>query len=229
MRAKTTPNAIRPDDDDGRRVDVERERDRDRGRERREDERQAGGGAAGRLAVRRARRRQARRGRLHDAVADHPDREERADLPEAPAELGAQEDGQADDEPDVARGEQEDPRRGEDVDGAVVGEHVAELRLAVRRVPSVAAHQRQHDVTSARERRSPASSSSAVWKPIDRQQQAAEEEADALQRVLRAGEDRDPAEERVGAPSGTTSLTALLELILVRSLAMPDSACAAIT
>ena len=31
------------------------------------------------------------------------------------------------------------------------------------------------------------------------------------------------------SPSGTTSLTALLELILVRSLAMPESACAAIT
>ena len=64
----------------------------------------------------------------------------------------------------------------------------------------------------------------------EREQQPAEEEADALERVLRAGEDRDPAEQRRSSrPRGTTSLTALFELIFVRSLAMPDSAWATIT
>jgi hypothetical protein len=43
------------------------------------------------------------------------------------------------------------------------------------------------------------------------------------------GEDRDPPVQRARASSGTTSLTALFELIFVRSLAMPDSAWATIT
>jgi hypothetical protein len=50
------------------------------------------------------------------------------------------------------------------------------------------------------------------------EQRGAEEEPDALERVLRAGEDRDQTEQR--APSPATNLTALFELILVRSLAI---------
>ena len=107
----------------------------------------------------------------------------------------AQEDRQADDEPDVARGEQEDARGGEHVDRAVVGEHLAELAPSRRAVPS-SPRISSADDDQRGQRPAPARISSAGLEADERQQQAAEEEADALERVLRAGQDRDPLVER---------------------------------
>jgi hypothetical protein len=107
-------------------------------------------------------------------------REERPDLPEAPALLGAQVDRDGDDEPHVARGEQEDASGREDVHRAVVGEHAAELRLGVR-AAELAAHEGQHD--DERRRDEGHEDAEGGVEAGDRQQQAAREEPDALQRT----------------------------------------------
>src|SRR3546814_8667717 len=66
------------------------------------------------------------RQRLHDAVADHPGREETADLPEVPAENTAQINRQGHYEPDVAGTEQEHPGRRQNVDRPALGQDVTE-------------------------------------------------------------------------------------------------------
>ena len=63
---------------------------------------------------------------LHDAVADHPDREEAADLPEAPAELRVRRKTGRPTTNQTSRDAKRRSRaRREHVHGAVVGEHVA--------------------------------------------------------------------------------------------------------
>ena len=181
----------------------------------------------GRPARAASRRRSSAGDGLDRAVADHPHGEERADLPEAPAELGAQEDGQADDEPDVARGEQEDARRGEHVDRAVVREHLRELRLAVRRGPACRASASAR--RPARRATSAASISSAGWKPTTVSRRPPRKKPTPLSAFFEPVRIATQRKSASDAPSGTTSLTALLELIFVRSFAMPDSAWAAIT
>ena len=75
------------DQRDGR-VGSRAQRDRDAGGERCEEEREPDRGDPARLRMSAAL--EARHGGLHDAVADHPDREERPGLPEPPAELGVE-------------------------------------------------------------------------------------------------------------------------------------------
>ena len=136
---------------------------------------------------------QARRCCLDDAVADDPNREKAAGLPEGPSEHARQEDRQTDDEPDVAGAEEEDARRGELVDRAVAREHLAELGLLVG-LPEAAAHQERGEDKRAADQRD-----EQLERGLEvehRQQQAAEEKADALEGILRPGKDRHPAVER---------------------------------
>ncbi len=131
------------------------------------------------------------RGRLDEPIADRPERQKRADHGEGPAR-GVEEDGHADDEPDVARAEQRDARQGQQVHGAVLGEEFAggfaRFRLAQHRRQG-----RDHAEQDQPEHRGHRPERAAKAQSL--QQEPAEEEADALHRVLRAGEPGDPAEQ----------------------------------
>jgi hypothetical protein len=71
--------------------------------------------------------------------------------------------------------------RRRDVDRAVVGEHAAELRLGVG-ASELAAHEHEHDDERGRDERHEHAEGGV--KAGRRQEQAAEEEPDALQGVL---------------------------------------------
>ena len=60
-------------------------------------------------------------------------------------------------------------------------------------------------------------------------QHAADEKPQTFECVLGAGENGNPFEQRRIVPLGNQQLDNFLELIFVRSLAMPESACAVIT
>ena len=75
-------------------------------------------------AVRTARH-QRRGDGLNAAIGNGPDGEKAADLPEVPPG-GIEENGQADDEPDVPRPEHEDARGGEDIDPGGLAEQFAD-------------------------------------------------------------------------------------------------------
>ena len=132
------------------------------------------------------------RDRLHRAVADRPGRDEAGHLHVVPAEA-VEKHRQADDEPHIARAEHEDARRRHQVDGARLGEQLAEalrrLRLAERARQATASRRPARRASIA------AISHSARAEADHLQQQAADEEAGALRRVLRAGEPGDPAEQ----------------------------------
>ena len=187
-------------DDDDRGVGVRREQQRDRRRQRGQREREQRRGPPVGL-VRAAE--QARSRGLHGAVADHPEREERADLPEAPAKLAAQEDGQADDEPDVARGEQGEPSGGEHVHGPALREHLREAGVGVGPA-ELSADLRRGDEQRDQHKRGQREQRDA--EADEGEEQAAEEEADTLERVLRARQDRHPAKELVGSICGGDKL-----------------------
>lgn len=64
---------------------------------------------------------------LDDAVADDPGGHEGPDLVEGPFELCFEEDGEADDEPDIAGREEEEAGGGEAIDFGRLGEEFGEL------------------------------------------------------------------------------------------------------
>ena len=173
-------------------VDVGRERNRDTRGQQGEDEREPGGGEA----CRRARAAQElRREGLHDPVADHPDRHEGAHTPEAPTKHAAEEDGQPDDEPDVTRREEKHASGREQIDRAVAREHVTEARLRVG-MAEFAVHGDEDQQQSRTDQYG--QQPERGLEPDERQQRAADKEPEALERIFRARQDRDPAEERVG-------------------------------
>ena len=107
--------------------------------------------------------------------------------------VGVEEHRQADHEPDVARAEHEDAGGRQQVDGAGLGEQLRESSSTTSPCPaSAAARSRTPARTQAEqsghqpERRT---------EPDELQQGAADEEANALHGVLRAGEPGDPAEQ----------------------------------
>ena len=142
---------------------------------------------------------------------------------EAPAEHARQEDRDADDEPDVASREQGHASGRQPIDARRVRENPLErgllLRLPDRRRQG-REHKRKNKRDACRHRRERAAKAEDVDSSSPPRKKPG-----ALERVLRAGQDRDPLEEpRFVALSGTSTLTALLALIFVRSFAMPDSA-----
>ena len=137
------------------------------------------------------------RDRLHDAVADHPERRGSCrPAVKLQPEVARQEDRHADDEPDVARAEQEEPRgrRGRSPRGSSRSMPL-ELRLRLRPCPAPAA------ATAPSRRAATAAAPPAIAEQGGAGSRApraapAEEEADALERVLRARQQRHPLEER---------------------------------
>ena len=98
------------------------------------------------------------------------------------------------------------------------------LRFGVPSVPRIIVSTAAIAVTT-----SPMSINSACWKPTSVSSRPPTKKPTPLSAFfepVRIATHRNRASD---APSGTTSLTALLELIFVRSLAMPESAWAAIT
>ncbi|MNC49279.1 hypothetical protein D3C75_984480 [compost metagenome] len=69
---------------------------------------------------------------LHNAVANHPGRQEATNRPEVPAEHAAQVHRQGHHKPDITGAEQEHPRRRKNVDGPTLGQDVAKLGLGFR-------------------------------------------------------------------------------------------------
>ena len=141
------------------------------------------------------RRISSRRGRLHDAVADHPQRQKSADLRERPAQHRVQKYRQADHEPDVTRTEQKEARRRQPLIAGRVGEHLGEFRLfgLPKSVRSSAI------VTSKTSRSVAANTPSAPRKPTPAAAPA-EKETDTFERILRTGEHGDPLEQLRSAP-----------------------------
>ncbi len=127
-----------------------------------------------------------------------------------PVELLVQEHGQGDDEPDVARPEEEEPRRGEAVDRSGLRQDRAQWRLLPRLTDVlVQQHEQRHhrDGEHARHR------VQRVVVAENAQQCGAEEEADALECVLRPGEDRDEPEQcAFASPTVSTGPVALPSL-----------------
>ena len=151
--------------------------------------------AVGLAPPRRAAAHEPRRGGLDDAVADHPHGQEAADLPEAPAELACAGTPAAPTTNQMSREANRKIRAAASTLTARLFENMwLNFAFAFGR-PSVAVHQPRHG-TSDGERRSAARIAQRGLEAEQRQQQAAEEEADALERVLRAGQDRHPPEER---------------------------------
>ena len=129
--------------------------------------------------------------RLHEAVADRPARDEAGHLHVAPA-LAVEKHRQADDKPHIARAEQEHARRRHQIDAARLGEEFAEgfrrLRLA-ERARQANGDAEKHGGESRRHQPKRALEADRL------QQQAADEEAGALHRVLGTGEPGDPFEQ----------------------------------
>ena len=97
-------------------------------------------------------------------------------------------------------------------------------RFGVPRSPRISAR-----VPSKADRTSPASISSAVWNPTVLSSRPPRKKPTPFSAFFEPVRTATHLYSAPGVSSGTTSFTALLELILVRSLAMPESAWATIT
>lgn len=120
-------------------------------------------------------------GGLDDAVADDPEGHEATDLIEGPTELCFEEHGEADDEPDIARGEEEESGGGEAVDGGGLGEELSELEFFLRRaeIRGDAEGGEEED-----EEQGPSHAVEGALEAGEGEEESAEEEADALEGVF---------------------------------------------
>ena len=144
---------------------------------------------------------QPRREGLDRSVGDDPRRHKAAHeeerlpraLRRAVRQNRAEIDRDADDEPGVARAEQEHPRQRQPVHARFGREHMGELRRlrAFRQPCGHEQHDRKQDRGEDYRHQD-----HAGLEPDETEQGGAEEEAEALHRVLGPGEHRDPAEQR---------------------------------
>ena len=135
---------------------------------------------------------------LHQPIGDGPGGDEARHLREPPA-MGVEVNRQAHHEPDIAGAEQKHPRRRHQVDGAGLGEQLPERpgRLGLAQFARQAErHTCQHDAQQAGHQPEGTAEAERL------QQQTAEEEADALHRVLGPREPGNPFEQLAGTAVG---------------------------
>ena len=155
---------------------------------------------------------------LDDAVANHPGRQEAPDRPEVPAEHAAQVHRQGHHEPDIAGAEQEHPRRREDVDCPALGQDVAKPGLGF----GLAQVLLQQDQAADPDQRQDTRHGQQGTFEADRCQQGpAQKEADTLECVLRAGEDRHPLVELALLPIRNQKLDGAFGAHLVQVFGNP--------
>ncbi len=131
--------------------------------------------------------------RLHQPVADHPTGHKATDQPEVPAQRAAQVHRQGDHKPHITGTEQKQPRCGEQVDGAALGQQLPEFGLAAG-APQVLLQQAQTDQPHHRQRHG--HRQHRAGKAEQHQQRTTQEKADALQGIFGAGENGHPLVQR---------------------------------
>lgn len=129
---------------------------------------------------------------LDDAVANDPGGHEGSDLVEGPFELCFEEDGEADDEPDIAGREEEEAGGGEPIDFGRLGKEFGEfdLLLAFAEVADDSELGEEED-----DEKSTGHDPEGFLESEVGEEESSEEKSDSFEGVFGAGEDSDPLHE----------------------------------